>query len=362
MRLLGDYSDLENLHVYGDLLKLYSLPVHGEIAEIANLFNRIRSLDDRILTVYVSYVLGRAGFYAQALASGDFPEKLHSHKFNDADWLENLILFEHVEEGFEEDWEMYFENEKIEAMKILFTTVFRSDVDPITGKSDEATHLLKRFDDSVPNYVIVHPRLPRKTKQAFMRTKEHVKQRVGEDVCLSTGQFIARFIPDEAKRSVVEANWEVLRNKILGTLQKEWPILVHSIHDKQLADIRARLRKARLTYEWGTDLENAIKDAGVCCEGLLQILHAIYPKKIEDKMEFNDLLCSLRDEIIEEFGDDIYNDLNLIREWRNKVLHPPVTRPDTQDALKVITKAELFHDLFHKKIRGVEIPKTENEE
>ena len=28
---LGDYSDLEQLHVYGDLLRLYSLPIHATI-------------------------------------------------------------------------------------------------------------------------------------------------------------------------------------------------------------------------------------------------------------------------------------------------------------------------------------------
>ena len=72
--MLGDYSGLEKLHVYGDLLNLYSLPVLTTIAEGGNLFSRIRSIDARLLTVYASYVLSRAGFYSQVLARGDFPE------------------------------------------------------------------------------------------------------------------------------------------------------------------------------------------------------------------------------------------------------------------------------------------------
>lgn len=77
-------------------------------------------------------------------------------------------------------------------------------------------------------------------------------------------------------------------------------------------------------------------------------------------MEFSDLLCNLKDVITEEFGEDIYNDLNLIRTWRNNVLHPPVIKPNAHIALKIITKAELFHELFHKQIKGIHIPKAEN--
>ena len=78
------------------------------------------------------------------------------------------------------------------------------------------------------------------------------------------------------------------------------------------------------------------------------------------KMRFYDLLCNLKEVIIEEFGKDVYNDLDLIREWRNNVLHPPVTKPDAHITLKIITKAELFHELFHKKIKSIHVPKAEN--
>ena len=349
---LGDYSDLEHLHVYGDLLRLYSLPIHATIADAASLFRSIRSLDDIVLTVYVSYVLARVGFYAQPLASGDFPERLYTTEFADSDWLKNLILFEHEEYKYE--WEIYFENERNETLKILFVTLLECDEDPITGKDDEATHLVKLFDKSGSNIVVVHPRLSRKAKQTFMRTKARMTQKIGEDVVLSTGQFVSRFIPNEAKRKIVEENWKVLREKILGQLQNEWPILVHSIHDRQLSDIQARLRKARLKYEWGTEFEDSIKDAAVSCEGLLQVLHSIYPTKINKKMEFNDLLCNLKDVIIEEFGKDIYEDLNLIREWRNNVLHPPVPELDAHITLKILTKAELFHELFHRRTKRVQ--------
>ncbi len=349
--LLGDYSGLGNLHVYGDLLSLYSLSVHATIADAESLFRAIRSLDDRMLTLYISYILARAGFCAQALATGDFPERLYTTKFTDQDWLENLILFEHEEEGYRDEWTMYFENVENEIIRILFVTLLRSDIDSITGEGDEATHLLKSFDESASNYVIVHPRLSRKAKETFAKTKERMKQIVGHDIVLSTGEFVSKFIPDEGKRKIIDANWETLRERILGNLQEEWSILIYSVHDEQLSDISDRLRKARLKYELGFELEEPIKDAGISCEGLLQILHSVYPKKHLKKMEFYDLLCNLKDVIVEEFGQDIYKDLDLIREWRNRVLHPPVTKPDAHTTLKIITKAELFHELFHQKIK-----------
>jgi hypothetical protein len=354
---LGDYSDLEQLHVYGDLLRLYSLEVHTTIDEAASLFRDIRSLDGIILTVYVSYVMGRLGFYSQLLASEDFPERQYTTEFKDSDWLENLVLFEH-EEVYQDEWEMYFENERNEKIKVIFVTLLLSDKDPISGEYDEAAHLVNLFDESCSNCVVVHPRLSRKAKQTFMKTKNRMKQKTGEDIVLSTGQFVSKFIPDETKRKTVEANWEVLREKILGMLQKEWQILVYSIHDEQLSDIRTRLRKARQKYELGVEFEDSVKDAGISCEGLLQILHSIYPKKIDKRMDFNELLCDLKEIIIEEFGEDIYQDLNLIRVWRNNVLHPPVTKPDANIALKILSKAELFHELFHKKIKSVHVPQA----
>lgn len=61
--ILGDYSGLENMHPYGDFLSLYSLPVHASIAEAADIFRDLRGLDDRILTIYVSHILSKVGYY-----------------------------------------------------------------------------------------------------------------------------------------------------------------------------------------------------------------------------------------------------------------------------------------------------------
>jgi hypothetical protein len=66
--------------------------------------------------------------------------------------------------------------------------------------------------------------------------------------------------------------------------------------------------------------------------------------------ECQDLQCVLRDFILEDFGENTYNDLDLIREWRNKVVHPSAVKPDDCTTLQVITRAELFFELFKRRI------------
>jgi hypothetical protein len=181
-----------------------------------------------------------------------------------------------------------------------------------------------------------------------------MKEKLGEDVVLSPGQFVSRFITDEERKRIVEANWDNLRDRMLAKFQAEWRILIFSLHDKQLSESRDQLRKARLKFESGTDYQGSVLDAGIACEGLLKILHSVFPKRLQEKMEFNDYLCDVKQIIIEDYGEDIYKDLDFIREWRNKVAHPPVVVPTSNIALKVLTKTELFQNLFleNMKTRG----------
>jgi len=353
-------SGLEKLHVYGDLLKLYALPAQGTILEAGNLYTEIQVLESKILTLYVSYVLAHCGFYVEEFADEDAcaefgVEPLYTTKFKDNDWIENLDLFRPdvgsaFESGFEFEWDVYYENERQEKLKIIFATLFMRELGPSGITLDEVDYLVKEFDKSCANYVLVHPKLPRQDKQSFMEAKEKMKQKVGQDLILSTGEFVAKFIPDNEKRNIIEENWNSLREKIVQNLQKKRTILIFATYAQQLSDVNERIRQSRIKYETHY-FEDAIKDAGIACESLLQILYSVYvSKKREEEIEFYDLMCTLREVLIEKFGSDICQDLDFIRIWRNNVVHPKEEKPDGEDTLKVITKAELFYELFRKKI------------
>lgn len=351
----SNHRNLGNLHVYGDLLQLYALPGHGTIIEVGELYGELKALERELLTLYASYVLAHIGFYVEDWVSDDFVEAsgeaLYTTKFQDDDWIENLALFERLEEEFYSGWEMYYKNERQERLKVIFVTLFMTEINMRTDITlDEVEYLLKKFGKSCSNYVVVHPKLSRQDKKTFMQAKEKMKQNEGQDLILSTGEFVAKFIPDGKKRQIIEENWKFLREKIVVDLRQKRPILIFATDAKQLSDTSERIRKSMVKYETRS-FEDAIKDAGVPCESLLQILYSVYfPKKTAEKLEFYDLLCALKEVITERFGSNIYLDLDFIRTWRNNVVHPRRDKPDSAITLQVITKAQLFNKLFKMKI------------
>jgi len=353
---LNDIRGLGKLHVYGDLLKLYALPVQATIIEAGNLYGEIRALESRILTLYASYVLAHIGFYVELFASEDVVdmdlEPLYTTKFKDEDWIEHLDSFEPIEENPVSywEWETYYENEREEKIKLIFVSIFMAEVGPRGTKLDAVGHLLRKFDKSCSNFVIVHPKLPRKSTKMFIQAKDKMKQELGQDLVLSTGEFVAKIIPNSQKRHVIEENWSTLREKIIANLQKKWPILIFATYGQQLSDVMELLRRSRVKYETNS-FEDATKDAGIACESLLQILHSVYfLKRTAEELEFYDLLCVLKEILTEKFGGNVYQDLDFVRTWRNNVVHPRREKPDSAITLQVITKAELFNELFKKKI------------
>jgi hypothetical protein len=349
---------LEKLHVYGDLLTLYNLPIQATIFETGHIYREIQTLELKLLTLYASYVLAHSGFNVENWASEDYwagtgLEALYTTKFKDNDWIENLDLIEPADEDTEfcPEWEIYYKSAQQGRLKVVFSSMFIGEFDLHTGKTlDEVEHLLKKFDKACSNYVLVHPKISRKDKQSFMRSKEKMKQKIGENLILSTGEFVTKFIPNNERRKIIEDNWNSLREKIVENLRKKWPILIFATNAKELSEVDERIRNSRIKYETHS-FEDAIKDAGVACESLLQILHSLYvSKKSAEEFEFYDLLCALKDVLTEEFGSNICQDLDFVRTWRNNVVHPGREKPDGAITLQVITRAELFNELFKKKI------------
>jgi HEPN domain-containing protein len=342
-KTLEDYSGLEKLHVYGDFLTLYSLPVNGTISETGKIFNNLEILDKRIFCLYASYVLAKAGFYLTDLRNPEVDDGTENPDnfffttdFNDKDWLELADFIFYYDESYEgkDVWSFEFANKKNETIKIFFVDFLYEDYKaPI------------EFTQGT-SYFLLHPRLSRKARETCTRFADRIKEETGVDLAFSTGQFVAKYIPDKEKRQVVEANWEFLRQQVLGEFQSKWKILTYSIYRKEIDESYNELQKARLKLETGINLEEAVFCAGIACEGLLKALYSTKPKRIHDRMTFDEYLNDLTDLISEDFGEDILSDLRLIQEWRNKVAHAPREIPDKITALKIVTKAELFQKLF----------------
>ena len=116
---------LENLPVYGDLLKLYRLPAHGTIMEAGKLYEELHALEHRMLTLYASYVLAHNGFNVEMWTDEEAREvsgeATYTTTYKDADWVKDWHLFEPLEEEtFYLDWEVYYKNEQQKRLKIVF--------------------------------------------------------------------------------------------------------------------------------------------------------------------------------------------------------------------------------------------------
>ena len=85
---------------------------------------------------------------------------------------------------------------------------------------------------------------------------------------------------------------------------------------------------------------------GNACEGMLRILYHMYKRKEPEEKGFGFLLEGLRREIHTEFGNDVLNDLEYIKEWRNIADHPTQREITFEVAAKVIKKLNCFKNYF----------------
>lgn len=346
--------NLEDLPIYGNFLKLYNLalPPQTTITEAGSLYGDLQNLDKAMFIMYSSFILTRAGFYNNDLYDGD--PMLNTLKWNVKDWVYWYELFIGAYEPvyLKNEWIVNYRNEKNEVLKLKLITEFIAHLKFEDGKlkGSLAEGLVEEYNKSDFNYVLVHPLLRRRDKKTFREVKKQTKELTDQDFLFSADEFAFRFIPDKQKRFLAEENWVSIREGIIKDLQKRYPIIIRATHDKQIKDAGKSLRKARLRHE-ERDFKDAIRDAGYACEGLLRVWYYIHKlEEPEERMGLGDLLSPLKTVILEEFGKGIYNDIDFIRYWRNKVIHPPLVKPDEASTLIVVKKAELFYELFNKKV------------
>lgn len=219
----------------------------------------------------------------------------------------------------------------------------------ILGTNDP-NEIMSEFSAGSRNLVVVHPRPVRQLKEEFLRIKGGLKERAPSAEVISTGQLLPLFIQDERRRKIIENEWEHVLNEILSALIKSWPIIAVQQQRKVFDESKSLIRSSRPKYEM-RQLTDSVRDAGIACEGILRIMCEIYePSKVEKPPSFSDLLQVLHTHIVNEFGADIVHDLEFIREWRNKTTHAGYDPPKSLEAFKVLTKAELFMNLFESEL------------
>ncbi len=339
---INDYSNISGLHVYGDLLnELYNLNVDASLSTAGRLFNAIRLLDRALFIVYCAFVLSKLGYDVKSLAN-DQTTQIYTSKFDLTDWTSLSDLYrENLAEGAESSrWVEDFVKGNSRIRVVFMDTFFTGDIADING--------LLASDSR--NLVVVHPRSVRQVSGVFRRFKRELREAKSESEFVSTGEFLALFAPETAQRKIVESEWQAILDDILNTLIRSWPIIGAYRHRKLLDESKEYVRLSRAKYEMG-QTRDAMRDACLACEGILTVMVRMFePTKVEDNAMMADLLETLRQYIVSEFGEDIYRDLDFVREWRNRASHVGRENPTQSDVLKVLTKVELFMNLFEERL------------
>ncbi len=336
---LNDYSNLTGLHVYGNLLdELYNLKVDVPLSIAGRIFKDLRALDRALFTVYVSFVLGKLGYNLRLIAD----EKHFTSKFEFTDWTSLCELYSDnfAESSESPRWSEDFSTNGSNLRVIFLDSFFTDDV-------AEIKPLLSSDSRSL---VVVHPKTVRQVNKVFLKMKHEFKEQSVRGELISTGEFVALLVPETTQRKMIENEWSAILDDILSTLIRSWPIIGMQQHRQLLEESREYLRLAHAKYEIG-QMRDSMRDACLGCEGILTVMIKMYePRKLDDRPVFSELLENLRPYILPSFGEDVYRDLDFVREWRNRASHVGRDSPEPSDVLKVLTKVELFMNLFERQV------------
>jgi HEPN domain-containing protein len=203
--------------------------------------------------------------------------------------------------------------------------------------------------ERISDFTIIDPLLFRACKEEINSLKQEIEDKIGKNILYHPSEFLSMLAID---RTEFDAEWSGLRAKALEILKEDYEFLVLYEEKEVIHEAQKDMKEAEIDIE-EEKYRDSVGKAGRACEGMLRVLYYAYKKKpAEERASLDSMLNELREEILDDFGDDVFNDLNYIRQWRNAAVHPRPQEIKPEIAVKVIRKAQLFQELFFLKMKG----------
>lgn len=363
--------------IWGDMFKWYDVEVVAKLRDATRLFENIQDLENCIFAAFISFILSKRGYFNQTvldLHPWDIKDRTeYTSEFHSEDWIQHISAFSCWEEyrGIESDakyeaikkhstdWTVNFSNidENIISVKFLsgmsgwYFFTYR-DVGKTFKWVDQYLSGLRKSDT---NYIVVHPSTYYEAKLKFKELNNYLYEQLGQRIILTSDEFLHKFIPGKKEKEVALEEWVLIREEILGNVRKDWPNLIFATHSKLLSKMVEKISSAEGKYRLGPPhYSDAIKDAALACEGLLNVLNdVINPKQSARTPRYVELLFGLKEIIKERFGENMFSDLDYIRKCRNEVSHPTPEEPDGLITFQVVTRAKMFYDLISKEFKEI---------
>jgi hypothetical protein len=374
-------SDPPKLHVYGDFLKIYDLQLSANLSEIVALQNELSVFIDDTFSIFGSYVLSKAGYFIQDV-NDDSGQKLYSTKFSDEDWLNEWgsLIFMDADTG---NPRAYYANKKNDQIHIFFINslfwnkirflhdfsipmispgdIKEGEINPWKKQNGsfygfkETAELADEIADTLMEWLvkneqtlfIINPISESIDREIFLKAKERIKTCASDDILLSTYELINRFIKKSEEQKIVENGWNKLFNKAVSDFKSKYPYIIDCEEKTKIEKIKNNLKNAKAKLN-SDNFEDAIRDAGIVCEAILEILGRKQGLTREESKNYEFLLGQLGSYINQEYGKEVHDDLDFIKKWRNSVSHPHEQSPNKNNATQVVRRAELFFELFEK--------------
>ncbi|WP_456398248.1 HEPN domain-containing protein [Palaeococcus sp. (in: euryarchaeotes)] len=360
----------EEFPIYGEIPSYLSLRIEDTmynpstpLIKVARVYEELINTIEGMFRAYIILALWRAGYVDRELYYELISEEGRQLTLSEIeefimDIIESFVSGE--SSTFEGEYmSIYNPNETITICEIGFfmeTPMWLSDPDEVVFLSWSTGKPKEKIKEKAPDFVIVDPLVYKFSQKEIEELKKEVKPTTK---VLTTAEFLDLFLPGD-KRALFNEEWQRIRESRIKELKEKYPFLSSYQQIWRIKEAKKKLTKAQNLLQESPkeeDLKIAISESAQAVELLLQILFYKKTQKLK-KMTMGELLSQMRYEIMEHYGEDILKDLFLIKEYRNKVVHPSLIGVSQEEALKIIRKAQLFAELFLLK-EGVEFIKVE---
>lgn len=210
------------------------------------------------------------------------------------------------------------------------------------------------------NFVIIDPLLNRLFTEKVKDVKKRVEQKLKSWKVLSPEEFMELYISSEQK-DFLDLHHRAI-NEGRKMLEEKYPFLLLRYQlsriSKARSDIQSAVRDSNNEEFTQRDLEDILRRALNGVEGLLLAVYSKNVNKNSRLATFRDILNERRKELLEDYGEDVYDELIYMNEMRNSVSHPNQLDLKTKDMKKVVERAALFLDLVELKLKHGENRKS----
>ena len=368
----------EELPVYGNFPRFYKielglLPISKgtPLFRVGSLYSRLKEMHCGMLHAYVMQAMLKRGFvnlYVVEEAKDEYEkdeaealenarEYMEEAEYFDKEHLELCVNTENPKEAINVlsvcgDFPPHFPSRKSTTDKSIADYLieelkgeqFQQQIISNTGVDYLALSSVEHISD----FIIIDPLLFRTRKEEVKSLKQEIEDKVGKNIVYHPSEFLNLLAID---RTDFDAEWTTRRARAVENLKEEYEFLVLCEENETVHEVQEEMRMAE-NYIERENYEEAVWRGGKACEGLLHVLYHTYKKKQAEEEGFNSLLTALREEILDDFKEDVFNDLDYIREQRNRADHAKKQKIMPEDAVKVVRKAQLFQELFFRKMKG----------